>query len=460
VPAVTWKTGDPAFLSRDLLWARLTSLPNGAMAGSFGAWLARDGMRPDVWATVLPLLAAGAALWCVLRRDTGRDRRVALAVALGPVLVALGFALQQLSWWSQVDAALLTVVVAAAAGPTERQSPSGRWLWAAIAAVFAVPGFIQLWPAPVGSTLTTSESEELVERHLAHWLAAQSGEAGAVVFAPPHLTSTLCFYGGLHGLGSFAVDNRAGFGTSLAIAGVTTMEEVQELLRGRGVRYIAIPSWDRFFDDFAQLYLAKKFSNRTSFLARELRAWNLPPWLRPVPYQLPVSGGFAGQSVLVFEVVDEQSPVVATSRLAEYFIEIGEMDRAGAASEALRRFPGDVGALAARAQVQSARSDADGFAQTVEALKSRLASGADRYLPWDRRVSLAMVLTRANRLEEAHEQVKRCLGEMDEARLRSLTTGSLYGLQVLAKAFRLEIADPRLQALAASLLPADLRDRI
>jgi tetratricopeptide (TPR) repeat protein len=231
-------------------------------------------------------------------------------------------------------------------------------------------------------------------------------------------------------------------------------------LLGRGVRYVVIPSWDPFFEDFARLYLVEKFSGRSSLLVTALRRWNLPPWLRPVPYQMPVGGGSGGQSVLVFEVVDEQSPAAAAGRLAEYFVEMGDLDDAAAAAESLRRFPGDVGALAARAQVQSARGDSASSAKTVDALLARISNGGDRYLPWDRRVSLATVLARAGRIDLALDETRRCMRELSEARLRSLSVGSLYDLLVLARAFRLEISDPRLRELAVDLLPENLRSRL
>jgi len=47
--------------------------------------------------------------------------------------------------------------------------------------------------------LTASEAQEVIERHLAHWLAERTAEPGVVVYAPPHLTTTLCYYGGLRG---------------------------------------------------------------------------------------------------------------------------------------------------------------------------------------------------------------------------------------------------------------------
>ena len=368
VPALMWRTGDPGFLSRGLSWARLGGLPGASVASGLWALLAREGSTLEVLATLLPLAGAVAAVWIMLRPSTGPATRASIAVALGPVLVALGFACRELGWWAVLDCALAAMMVAAA-GEWEPAPSAGRWMLAAAALAFAVPGIAKVCPGRSGgegATLTSQDSEELVERHLAHWIAGRDGEPGAVVFAPPNETTTLCFYGGLRGIGSFAADNTAGFGNTLAIAGARTMEEAQGELRGRGVRYVVVPSWDPFFDEFARRYLDRRSSNRPNFFVGELRRWNLPPWLRPVPYQMPVGGGFEGQSVLVFEVVDEQSPAAAAGRLAEYLVETGNLEAAAAAGEALRRFPGDVGALAARAQVEGARGDAAAFARTLD----------------------------------------------------------------------------------------------
>jgi hypothetical protein len=278
-----------------------------------------------------------------------------------------------------------------------------------------------------------------------------------VVFAPPHQTLTLGFYGGLRGIGTFSPDNTAGFGTALMIAGAKTMEEAQGLIQNREIRYIVIPSWDPFFDEFGRRYLAAKFSNRRSLLVDALRHWNLPLWLRPVAYPMPVIPGFEKQSVLVFEVVEEQKPAAAISRLAEYLVEMGDLDQATALNETLRRFPGDVGALAARAQIQGAQVDAAGLGQTLDSLLPRLTGGADRYLAWDRRVSLAIVLARGGRVDLAREQTRRCLAELNKQKLRSLSTGSLYGLLVLSQSFGLTITDPELHKLALDLLPGEMR---
>ncbi len=460
LPAAHWATGGPTFLAKDSLWARLGGLPNSPVAASSRAWLAHGWASPAAAATLLPLAAAALAAWLVLRPEGGSRARPLLAVALGPAAVAAAFASERLGWWGIVDATLLPLVVAGAAGGAPAAGrPRGRWLWAAVVLASAAPGVALLSPqGPVGqaTVLSPSESEQLTERHLAHWLARRSGAQGAVVFAPPRETAALAYFGGLRGIGTFAADNAAGFGATLSIAAAPTMEEAESGLRSRDVRFVVIPSWDPFFEDFARLYLVKKYADRSSLLVRALRTWNLPPWLRPVPYQLPVGGG----SVLVFEVVDEQSPAAAASRLAEYFVETGDLDRAAAAAEALRRFPGDLGALAAREQVQSARGDAAAAARTLESLLARLSNGGDRYLAWDRRVSVATVLAREGRIELARGQTRRCVADLNEARLRSLSTGSLYDLLVIARAFGIEIEDPGLRDLAISLLPENLRGRI
>ncbi len=461
VPAAILVTGAWGHLVQDSSWARLSLLPNAAVAASTGAWLVRDGFTAEAWATLLPLLALPLAAWMVVRPSTASTTRTALAVALGPALVTGAVACGQLGAWGMCDAALLALGVAATCGGAGR-SPL-RWAWAALTLACAAAGLSQLAPAgtaPAEPRLTPRESGELVERHLAHWLARRAGEEGIVAYASPDVTAGLCFFGGLRGLGTPAPDNGAGFGAALNIAASLTMEEAHNGLVARGVKYVVVPSWDRFFDDFARLYLDKRFATRPNFFVGELRRWNVPGWLRPVPYQMPVGGGFEGQSVQVFEVVDEQAPSAAAGRLAEYMVETGDLDRAAALGVALRRYPGDVGALVARLEVEGARGDAASAGRTLDELLARISSGGDRYLPWDRRVSLAIVLAQAGRAELSRAQAGQCLQAASEARLRSLSTGSLYNLLVIGRAFGIEIADPRLREIALDLLPDDLRSRL
>jgi hypothetical protein len=310
--------------------------------------------------------------------------------------------------------------------------------------------------------LSQVDLQGLIERDLAHWLASHSDAPGEVVLASPSLTITLCYHGGLAGLGTLNWENLDGIKGSIRIAAATEPEEALALIKGRKVAYIVVPSWDDFLDKFAGtgLGLAPNSTEglERSFVGGMLAQIQLPTWIELVPYRLPPQLG--DRWVMIFKVVDEQDPAAALSRTAEYFVEMGYVDRAGVIAQRLRRYPASVSALAARAQVEKARNDDRAFAGIFKTLLFFVARGDDKALPFDRRVSLAITLVQGGRADLAGAEVQRCLAEIDEEKLRSLSTASLFYLQKLGKAFDLEIADPRLRGLAVELLPPDLRSQI
>ena len=291
---------------------------------------------------------------------------------------------------------------------------------------------------------------------MAYWLADHVGSAGAVVLAPPNVTATLHYYAGVRGLATFGWENRDGLQAAVRIVSATTPEEAQELIGLHGVTHIIMPLWDPYMDAFARIGEGEVGG---TFLDR-LHKWVLPPWLRPIPYLLPTIPGFEGQSVTILEVVDEQDDATALSRIAVYLVDVGQLDLGAKAGRALRRFPADLGALVARAQVEVGCGENDEFAATVDLLMRRISGGADRQLQWDRRVGLAVVLAQAHHADLARARLRQCIAEMDEEKLRSLSTLLLYRLQILRKALNLDISDPALKALSFELLPSDLRSRI
>jgi len=456
VPFALWRTHSLGFLAVELPALRLARLPGAPIASNLLAWIDKDGFTPAAWATLLPLVLAIPAIWLLVRRRSGTGNRASIAIALGPVLVALGFACRQLNWWSGLDAVLLALLVAAGAALAR---PSARWALSALAALVMILGAIQIFPmADAGrkNALIQTEVVGLIERDLAGWMAMHAGPGGAVVLAPPNETTTMYYYGGVRGLATLGWENRDGLGAAIRIVSASTPEEAQELISRREVTHIVIPQWDPYLDIYARMGLGRL---EGSFIGR-LHVWALPPWIRPVSYILPAIGGFEGQSVTVLQVVDEQDDATAASRLAEYFVEMDQLDLASSAAQALARFPADLGALVARAQVDNARGDTEGFAHTVGLLLPQLSSRADRSLPWDRRVSLAVVLAVGQHMDLARAQVRQCLAEVDDEKLRSLSTGSLYHLEVLSRAAGEGIAEPRLRALALDLLPQILRSRL
>jgi hypothetical protein len=452
---------DPVFLSIDPQSLRLSLIPGGsAAAPNFWAWLLQNGFTRLVWATVLPLLVAVPAVLALMPKTVGPALRVPIALALGPVLVASAFAYTQINWWNGVDATLLVLVIAVAGGL--RSAPRPR-LVVGVSAAFAVlillPGAIQLWPSAetrLKDGLSETEVVGLVERDMAYWLADHVGSAGAVVLAPPNVTATLHYYARVRGLATFGWENRDGLQAAVRIVSATTPEEAQELIGLHGVTHIIMPLWDPYMDAFARIGEGEVGG---TFLDR-LHKWVLPPWLRPIPYLLPTIPGFEGQSVTILEVVDEQDDATALSRIAVYLVDVGQLDLGAKAGRALRRFPADLGALVARAQVEVGCGANDEFAATVDLLMRRISGGADRQLQWDRRVGLAVVLAQAHHTDLARARLQQCIAEMDEDKLRSLSTLLLYRLQILRKALNLDISDPALKALSFELLPSDMRSRM
>lgn len=449
------------FLSLDLPSMRLSLLPGGSSAPNLWSWLLQNGFTAGVSATLLPLVILIPALVVVLLPGRfGTSARMPVAVALGPVLVGVLFAIRQISWWNEVDAAALALLAVTAAGFRDLPRPRlVAGVAALAAATFVLPGAFQLWPSEELRTregLSETEVIGLVERDMAYWMASHVGPAGAVVLAPPNETATLFYYGGLRGIASFGWDNRSGFQTAVRIASATTPEEAQELIGLHGVTHIVIPLWDPFMDAYAQIGEGQV---EGTFLAR-LHQWNLPPWLKPIPYLLPSIGGFEGQSVVVLEVVDEQDDATAASRLVQYFIDMGQLDLATRAGVRLRRFPADLGALLARAQLEIATSENGEYADTLNLLVRRISSGADKALPWDQRVNLSIVLAQTRHVALARPRLKECFDEADEEELRTLSTNSLYRMLVLRKALNIDFSDPKMLKAAMDLLPADLRGRL
>jgi hypothetical protein len=138
-----------------------------------------------------------------------------------------------------------------------------------------------------------------------------------------------------------------------------------------------------------------------------------------------------------------------------------QLDLAAKVSAALgQAFASDAGALIARAQVALARADGPAVSALMTALLPAIADGKDEDLTWERRANLALVLAQVKRSDLARDQVRFCLEEADEDRLRSLSTVSLYRLLVLGKAYAIGFTDPALHNKALALLPDELRARL
>lgn len=449
------------FFNVDLLAFRLTKEAGSAPASNTWLWFGQAGLTGESTVLVLSAIFIALAVWLTVHRRISPSDRAALALTMGPILIALAFAQFHLRWWQTLGALAIALGVVIIQLQRTGALPSGAKLMIASVAVLAL-GFSapRLMPSPdLGgqNVLSLPEVEGLVERDLAHTLARRIGDpSNVIIHAPPGVSTTLAYYGNLPGLCSLAWENKPGLSVALRIVISTSREEAHALVLKRGVTHLVIPSWDPFFDAYTKAASVQS----SELFYNSLRRWVVPGWLRPIPYQMPTIGGFENQSVTVFEVVDEQEPPIAMSRMTEYFIEMGQLESAKAAGETLRRYPADFSALIARAQLEAALRDPKAFSDSLDTIVRRIRARSDRLLPLDRRLSLAVVLARGQRMDLARTQVERCLEQLDERRLRFLTTHQQFHLLFLAHTLNLPFTDPRLHQLALDLIPAESRAQL
>jgi hypothetical protein len=422
-----------------------------ASRGGLAGWLRADGLSIGLVAVLLPVLLVPAALRLVRGKT---DLRPALVFALVSTVGLLLVGVVQLRWWGMVDVMLLGLLAVVTAAVPSGFAAIG---WRSGLGLLLLPALLAAWPRSTSDdTLTPAEARALVERDLAQWLTERA-EPGTIAFAPPALSASLCYYGGLRVVASPYRGNQDGLALAARIAGTPSADEAQALIQRRGIQYIVLSSWDDSLDQLAKL--GSPTPERS--LVALLRQWLPPRWLRPVAYQQPVIPGLEENSLAVFEVVEPQENAIALSRLAEYFVETGRLELAMAVTGSLEKaFASDAGAMIARAKVALARGDGRTLARIMPELLPAVAEGRSEDLPWERRANLAIVLAQTKHPDLARPEVAFCLAEADADRLRSLGPVSLYRLLTIARAFRVEFTDPKLRETALRLLPAEFQAQL
>ncbi len=343
-------------------------------------------------------------------------------------------------------------------GAPDRYAVPRLALAAVIVAAAAVFGLrsVPRGPLPEITQLPRDALEALLEREAAHWLARRAGEEGAIVLAPPRLSVSLFFHGGLQVLGTPYRDNEDGFRGAMRLASAPAADEAQALVRQRQLTHVLIPSWDGFLDDYARLGAAQPEGSLIGILHR----WLPPRWLRPVPYYLPNLPELANDRLVVFEVTEVQEPAASLSRLADYFVDMAQPDLAGRAARALTvQFPQELTAAIARARAHALRREPALLQEALAQVGRELEEGTDELLAWDRRVNLCLLLADTGQDDLARVQADLLLAAMTERDLRSLPAPALFRFLTLCRALGLEPGDPAWMEKVRRWLPPQLRDR-
>ncbi|MDQ8205703.1 hypothetical protein [Pelagicoccus sp. SDUM812003] len=434
----------------------LTRLPMDPGATSFSTWLGGEGASLTLFATILPI--AAFAVWVVasIRSANNQAERMLFALLCGPTSLVLLLSFSRLGWWSVFD--LLLIAAIAVTAPRLRKP----WILGVggTAGAASLLGLILVLPVlsrESRESVDRAELETLVERRIAGWLSKRIDEPGAVVLAPPNVSISLAYYGNLRAIGTPYPENVDGFAAAVRLSAASTADEAQALASGRELEFVVHPSWDPFLEEYARLGTNQP---ETSFIAL-LNRWLPPLWLKPVLFTLPKVGGFEDEWVVIFRRSDVQTNAGAIARLIEYFLDTGRGQLAMMAHSALTNgFAEEIETKLTTVELAFATGEQAKFSRSVDELANAIQKGAADYLDWDLRVSAALVLAGANRMEVAKELLRDCVREADPYLVKRLSVGSLTGMLRLAKIWNLEFRDEQTRELARSLLPAETRARL
>jgi hypothetical protein len=370
-----------------------------------------------------------------------------------------GLACWQLRWWNLFDVLALIGLTALFAS-TRATDWVGRWASLG-AALLILPGWLAM-PLAHGDDageIAPSDAQSLIERDFAYWLVKHRGLEPTVLFSTPVFSGAVAYYGGLNVAASADEDNKSGVLTAVRILSADTLEEVSILTNARKITHVALPMWDPAMDQLVRVGMAIPDTEPIpeNVFAVALRKWAMPLWMGPMDYLIPKKSGLEGFDLRVFASQAEQEPDLAVSRLADFFLQRGQLQEARALQKNLEEFPRSPIALGALANLHLALGDRAGAGKTMGSLIPMLSRRAARNLPADRRISLAMLFLDTNRADLAGEQLTACLSELDDKTLRTLTPGSVVNLMILSRSLGISFPSKNLEAVALDLIPPEVR---
>lgn len=403
----------------------------------------------------LPVLLVVPPLWLMLRSSTSQTLRGPLVLTVIPTLLAWIMAWNQVRW---VGLAFTLSIAAIAVffrslEPGQVERPRSLRAWLTIYMILLLPGLISaVRGALAASEFTSDEIHVLAQREVAQWLRNRAGDQPVIVATTPSPTTQLIYFGGLTGLGTLYWENAAGLKKAAALFSAPSPEAARALVQRLGITHIALFSWDAFEVMQAKLYRGLPVSAPIPpdlFIVQLLTARTPPPWLRALPFHLPKHPALAGDQVRLWEVVPEQSPIQATVKATNYYLELGQIEAAKPLEPRLRE-SSDFTAAIMLAGLLARVDNESGFTTAFDQVLRRLPEATS--LSFEDHVHLVVVLTVGQRLELARAQLVSCVAKISAENLRALTPGTLSDLVALSAALDVELP-AAFRPLAQQLLP-------
>ena len=402
---------------------------------------------------LLPMLLLAPILLQLSRRPRATRVKAWLALAVSPPLLGWALGLNQVRWASL---AFVLTIPALAAFLSTRARGRQRAMWTAACLVILAPPFLMtLVRARASAETTVEEIQNLVERDLAHWLKQRNPDRTVVVAAAPGVTTKLIFLGGLTGVGTFYWENAPGLEKLAAFYGAASAVAAHDVARAVNLTHIVFVSWSPTELELAKLHRGiadpSAATPEDAFIARLLSGAVPPPWLRAVAFPLPDHPALQGAHVRIWEVTPPMELPDAVVRATAFQLDLKAIDRAQQLVPLLERFPDYLPAAVMRAAVAARLRDETAFGAAMRQVRERISEAGN--LGLEDHLHLVVVLTVAQQLEAAQQQLRAAMQKVTAPALRQLPAGTLTDLMALTSALNVSWSDPHLQRVAEDLLP-------
>ncbi|MSU47665.1 MAG: hypothetical protein EXS37_00960 [Opitutus sp.] len=301
------------------------------LIGGRSVFLVSDPIVGGLWRFVaegmsLPMVAASSGLWFVVydllsalvlipaiiiwKKQPGHSG-ILPGTLIAITAVTVGLAVLQTRWFQSASAAQIALLVALfAAG--RATSPSRQWqrIVLVTGVCFLLLLVIQIVHERSETRRGAVRASDLVQplyRDVAAALRKNQPGGEIVVLASPNATAGICYFGNFSGLGTLYWENADGLRAAGEVLTSRSDDEALRLIRLRCVTHVVMISRGNFIGEYFRLLypeLPLEEGHKT-FGYRLGTGLGLPPWLRPVPYEIPPELKDASPIVRLFAVARE-----------------------------------------------------------------------------------------------------------------------------------------------------------
>jgi len=272
-------------------------------------WTVVTEVYPDeglgvVFMEAIPLFASVATMALWRRRS---PPALVFATIVAAALVAM--ALWQSRWRLNAAAgevALLAVLIDAWTGTRPVRVRAGVVV-AAVALLFA-PGAYERYSVMSSSVakrrVNTLDAFMPLARDIAATLRASQPKGDIILLTSPDPSTQIGYYGRFKTLGTLYWENGEGLKAAAAMFSARDDGQAEGLLRSRRVTHIVLVSRNNFIREYYRLLHPEATDAEVDrcFGWRLIKGQPPPPWLEPIPYDVPADLKVLGTSVLLFKV--------------------------------------------------------------------------------------------------------------------------------------------------------------